>query len=162
MKLLTSKPRRQAHQTSKQDYTLVDMFKFYPYKDVDFTKQQGRNYISKKDIVAGHEYSLTLSEWKNIVTACFRVVLRKVISGEAFDLPYGFGKLYMCRKIPKKLMFWEDYSWSDGWKVFMKWRRTRITPDGFALRFVAGKQSIQSFRKAILADFTLINRYPLK
>jgi len=153
------KNKRQPHISSKANYRLVDIFRHYEYKDVDPTKVQGRNWVAKSEIVSGHKYSVTLAEWKEIITAYFDVILEHLIQGEEVSLPYGWGTLYMVRWKPKHLRWWEDYSWTDGYKTTIRWKRKNITTMGGFLRFYWSDKCLKRIKEALDKDKYLINNY---
>lgn len=153
------KNKRQPHISSKANYRLVDIFRHYEYKDVDPTKVQGRNWVAKSEIVSGHKYSVTLAEWKEIITAYFNVILEHLIQGEEVSLPYAWGTLYMVRWKPTYLKWWEDYSWTDGYKTCIRWKKKNLTVMGGLLRFYWSEKCLQTIKNALDKDRFLINNY---
>lgn len=143
----------------KPNYTFVDMFRHYTHKDVDLTKVQGRNHVPKDEIITGHKYSVTLSQYKEILTAYFDVILEHLILGENIILPYNWGILYMVRWKPVKLRWWEDYSWTDGYKVAIRWKKKGITPMGGLLRFYWSEKCLEKIKQSLNNDKYLINNY---
>lgn len=143
----------------KTKYTLVDIFRHYPYKNVDETVVQGRNHVPLKEVVKDHEYSVTLAEYKEILTACFDVILEKIITGTEFVLPYSWGKLFMVRWKPKHLRWWEDYSWTDGYKTTIRWKKTTRTTMGSILRFFWSEKCLDKIKESLDNDRYLINNY---
>lgn len=150
---------KQMNHINKPNYTLVDMFRHYTHKDVDTTKVQGRNNVPKNEIVSGHKYSLTLAQYKEILSACFEVGLEQLIQGKNLILPYGWGTLYMVRWKPKHLRWWEDYSWTDGYKTTIRWKRKNITTMGGFLRFYWSDKCLKRIKEALDNDKYLINNY---
>lgn len=153
------KNKRQPHSVNTTNYKLTDIYRYYTHKDIDTTKVQGRNYVKKDEIVAGHEYSATLAEWKEIINCFFDTVLEHLLKGEEIKLPYAWGSLLMVRWKPKRLRFWEDYSWTEGYKTCIKWRKKTITPNGGILRFYWSAKCLSKIKAALDKDRFLINNY---
>lgn len=160
MKVKTSKMTfRMPHLDSKNHVTLPELFKMYPYKDIDTSIVQGRNYIKKEDLVPNHKYSLTLKQWKEIITACCEVVVEEMIEGHKVTLPYSFGEMYILKYKTYKPKWFHDYSFTDDWKLGVKWKQSAKTVIGWATRFFWSQKSKKAIIKAVNKNKFLVNNY---
>jgi len=157
MKTREIKNKRQTHLQNKGHLTLTDLFRYYPYKDVDMTKVQGRNYVPKDEIIPNHKHSLTIAQWKEIVTAIFDVILSKIIAGERITLPCNFGDVFIRKYRAKNPKY--DYSFSEGYQVFLGWKKTLRTPLGWAMRLFWSAKAKKQILNVVKNDTSAVNHY---
>lgn len=160
--------------------TLIDLYKKYPYKCPNLLKGQGRNHISKKEINCDSNYSITLQDYKNIITACVKVLLNNyLIKGRRFILPYNIGTLSLKRYKPfhytKNGIDWKQtkenkkngifkyayYSLShtDGYKWLLEWKRNKSFEGSTFWRFHVHPKTAKYISKFILEDPLIIYKF---
>lgn len=161
--------------------TLINLYKEYPYKCPDLTKEQGRNYISKKDINCDSSYSIDLKTYKLIISTCFEYMINEyLIHGRKVILPYALGELSTVKyKLKSKPIDWKktnenikngirEYAYyslnhTEGFRWCIKWKKNKRAFQGQSFwRFKPHKSLRKVISYSLLKNPQLINKYNLR
>jgi hypothetical protein len=171
----------------KQKTTLRDFFKSYPYKKKSTESSGGIHYIPKQEIVDNHKFSITGSEYIEIVKVFFDVLLFEyLIWGYSYKMPHKFGHLVFrkCKNSDvktkrrnidwgltrqykeynkanpenKKVFFHKNYH-SQGYGVYLRWDKRGDVKftNRYITIFILGRQQQLKLAKILKENTTIIN-----
>lgn len=85
--------------TTKKSVTLTDSFLTYPHKRKrgGVLGSEGRYHFPKEEIDDKHKYSLTRTEYIEIVTAIFEEIFQRLLQGKKVVLPNRLGALQLLK-----------------------------------------------------------------
>ncbi len=164
--------------------TLINLYREYSYKCPDLTKSHGRNHISKKDINCDSVYSVDLKTYKEIINACFKVIVEKyLLEGRSVTLPYSLGDMEIKKYKPsswrKAGIDWKatnenikngirqyvyySLNHSSGYRWCIEWTKNRKSFVGQNFwRFHPHRILRQKISKELLSNLLLINKFNKK
>jgi len=161
--------------------TLIDLYKKYLYKCPDTSKEQGRNYISNKEINCNSEYSVDLKTYKDIINNCIKVLVNNyLLKGRIVTLPYSIGDLEIKKYKPKtwkssgidwkatnenikngnqKYVYY-SLNHSEGYRWCLTWKKNKKSFSGQRFwRFHPHKSLRVLISKALVDNPLLINKF---
>lgn len=164
--------------------TLINLFKQYSYKCPDLEKQQGRNWIPKKEVNCQSKYSVDLKTYKDVIKNCFDVIIDEyLLKGRLVTLPYNFGDIELRRYKPshwrKNGVDWKatkeniengnnEYIYyslahTEGYRWCMTWKKNRKSFVGQKFwRIHLHPKTRKRISKEILKNPLLINKFNLR
>lgn len=109
---------------------LAQLYQFYPHKWMELnTKTVPVPYVKKEEL-SSHEYRLTYKQWKQVLAAYFKHLIRYMLKGYEYEIPHGMGK-FSIRKDRRPIRvkkedggYGKKYNHAtEGYSVFLMWQK---------------------------------------
>ena len=153
---------------------LEALYVYYPHKTVN--PKPGTvpvPYVPKKEI-STHEYKLTYQEWRAVLACYFKHLIRYLMQGYTYKVPYGLGtfiikKQRIAKRDPVALKknpvpgYRKTYQYPvDGYKIFLYWEKGKSRIQSTFLRYYnvrLMREILFGIYKACAADRGLLYRF---
>jgi hypothetical protein len=144
--------------------TIKDFFLKYPYKKKPDVTYVSLPYFPKEE-ETNHKYSLTYSEYKNVLNTYFEYVSEYLLQGDVFSMPERLGALklikYKIENIGDKKTYYKTYInniHSQNYRVILRWEHQKYpVPFGKFWKLSTVKTFNFKLFKKLTEDLTSIN-----